>query len=153
LETFDRASTDVGRIAVAGSGTVLAITLAFLGAGVAGCGPPLARVSGTVTFNGEPVSKGTVTLVPADGRGSASGGLIENGRYAIEKVQPGEKIVQLVAPYPMGPQTDDFGSESVLYGDLMPAAWGRASEQKITVVAAGVTKDFAIEGPDPRKKK
>ena len=136
-----------------GSGTVLAIALAFLGAGVAGCGPSLARVSGTVTFNGEPVSKGTVTLVPADGRGSASGGLIENGRYAIKKVQPGEKIVQLVATYPMGPQKDDDGSESVLYGDLMPAAWGRASEQKITVVAAGVTKDFAIEGPDPRQKK
>jgi hypothetical protein len=53
----------------------------------------------------------------------------------------------------MGPQKDDDGSESVLYGDLMPAAWGRASEQKITVVAAGLTKDLAIEGHDPRKKK
>jgi hypothetical protein len=142
----DRFSSGVGTIPTA---RWLAAAIAII---LAGCGPSLARVSGTVSFNGEPVSKGTVTLVPANGKGAASGGLIENGRYTIEKVQPGEKLVQLSSPYPMGSQKDDSGSESNLYGDLMPASWGRASQNKIDVTAGSLAKNFEITGPDPRKQ-
>lgn len=45
-----------------------------------GCGPsyPLGKVSGTVTYNGEPVKTGDVTFHPAEGRVSVA--RIENGQ-------------------------------------------------------------------------
>ncbi len=45
-----------------------------------GCGPsyPLGKVSGTVTYNGEPVKTGDVTFHPAEGRVSVT--KIENGQ-------------------------------------------------------------------------
>jgi hypothetical protein len=33
----------------------------------------------------------------------------------------------------------------------MPASWGRASQEKITVTAGSLTKNFEITGPDPWK--
>lgn len=118
----------------------------------AGCGPATATVSGSVSFNGEPVSKGSISLFPVDGKGAPSGCQIENGRYLISKVAPGEKIVQLTAPTPVGLRKDDYGNDAQMYEDLMPPAWGRASKETITVTAGSVTRDFAITGPDPRKK-
>ena len=121
-------------------------------AAVTGCGPATATVSGTVTFNGEPVTQGAISLFPADGKGSPAGGVITNGRYSISGVSPGEKIVQLSAPVVAGIRKDDYGNETQVAQELMPPAWGRASKETITVTAGSVTKDFAITGPDPRKK-
>lgn len=118
-----------------------------------GCGPATSTVSGTVTLNGEAVAKGSISLFPSDGKGVPSGGSIENGRYTVTKVVPGEKTVQLSAPVPAGSQKDADGNDSKIFVDLIPASWGRASQEKITVTAGSMTKDFAIEGPDPRKAK
>lgn len=118
----------------------------------AGCGPTTSTVSGTVTFNAEPVAKGAISLFPADGKGSAAGGLITDGRYTITGVAPGEKIVQLSAPIVAGTRKDDYGNTTQVAEELMPAAWGRASQEKITVTAGSMTKNFEITGPDPRKK-
>lgn len=118
----------------------------------AGCGPTTATVSGTVTFNGEPVAKGAISLFPSDGKGSATGGLITDGRYSIAGVAPGEKIVQLSAPVVAGSRKDDYGNETQVAEELMPPAWGRASQEKITVTAGALTQNFEITGPDPRKK-
>lgn len=126
--------------------------IGLLGLAEAGCGPATATVSGTVSFNGEPVSKGSIGLFPVDGKGAPSGCQIENGRYRISKVAPGEKIVQLTAPTPVGLRKDDYGNDAQMYEDLMPPAWGRASQEKITVTAGSMTKNFEITGPDPRKK-
>jgi hypothetical protein len=117
-----------------------------------GCGPTTSTVSGTVTFNGAPVSKGAISLFPSDGKGSAAGGLITDGRYSIAGVAPGEKIVQLSAPVVAGSRKDDYGNETQVAEELMPPAWGRASQEKITVTAGSLTQNFEITGPDPRKK-
>lgn len=119
----------------------------------AGCGPATSTVSGTVTFNGETVEKGSISLFPTDGKGSPAGGLIQNGRYRIAGVAPGEKTVQLSAPISVGVRKDDYGNDTQTFQDLMPASWGRASQEKITVTAGSMTKNFEITGPDPRKKK
>lgn len=117
---------------------------------LAGCADGKATVSGTVSFNGEPVARGSISLLPADGKGSASGATIENGRYVVRDATPGEKIVQISAPYSLGVRKDDYGNDAEQYGDLLPASWGRASREKVTVAAPKTEKDFAIEGPDPR---
>ncbi|MFM7243213.1 MAG: hypothetical protein ACKO40_03435 [Planctomycetaceae bacterium] len=133
-------------------------TFRRLAAGVAlaamlGCGPTSSTVSGTVTFNGEPVASGAISLFPTDGKGSPAGGLIKDGRYTVTGVTPGEKTVQLSSPVIAGTRKDDYGNESRIAEELMPAAWGRGSQHTITVTAGSNTQDFAVEGPDPRKKK
>jgi len=119
----------------------------------AGCGPATSTVSGTVTFNGEAVAKGVISLFPADGKAAPVGGMIEGGRYVITNVAPGEKIVQLSAPIVAGTRKDDYGNVTQVAEELLPASWGRASQEKITVTAGSMTKNFEITGPDPRKVK
>jgi hypothetical protein len=69
----------------------LTSTICCLGlcAVLAGCGGskysgakryPLA---GEVTFEGQPVDLGSITFLPADGKGRPSGGVIENGKYEV----------------------------------------------------------------------
>jgi hypothetical protein len=62
-----------------------------------GCGQQSATVSGSVTYDGEPVASGMVTLQPADGKGPTAGGPIVNGRYKVENVKPGPKVVRVEA--------------------------------------------------------
>lgn len=128
-------------------GSVIAV-LPFL----VGCGDGKAVVSGRATFNGEPIARGAITLVPADGKGQTAGSAIEGGTYRIEGVPPGEKTVQIIAVYSLGRRKDDDGGDVEAMGDLLPASWGPASKERMTVAAPTTTKDFAIEGPDPRKK-
>src|SRR4051794_33784616 len=63
----------------------------------AGCGDGGAAVEGTVTFDGRPIDGGYVTLLPADGKGTAASGPIVHGRYRVTGVVPGPKVVQVVA--------------------------------------------------------
>jgi hypothetical protein len=60
-----------------------------------GCGGSAASISGEVTYEGQPVAKGVITFFPADGKGPAEGGTIVNGRYRVEPITPGPKIVQI----------------------------------------------------------
>ena len=73
-------------------------TIALLGAVaafcVAGCGQEDA-VSGKVTYNGEPVDKGSVTFTSADGSGPGFGAQVVNGEYKAEKVRLGPHKVHV----------------------------------------------------------
>ena len=64
-----------------------------------GCGDNANSVSGNVTFEGQAVQDGRIDFLPADGNGQPASGAIVNGRYAINGVGPGPKIVQITA-YP-----------------------------------------------------
>jgi hypothetical protein len=53
-----------------------------------GCGdssglPRRYAVSGTVTYKGEPLVKGTISFVPVDANGRAAGGTISKGQYSL----------------------------------------------------------------------
>lgn len=65
----------------------------------AGCGDgakePDASVSGAVTFNGQPVTNGSVNFSPADGKGASAEAAIADGKYAIPKVFSGKKKVSV----------------------------------------------------------
>src|SRR6516162_8272107 len=62
-----------------------------------GCGGSSASISGTVTYNGEPVGDGSITFIPVDGKGPAVGSPIEAGRYLVESITPGPKLVRVEA--------------------------------------------------------
>jgi hypothetical protein len=67
----------------------LALTL-FCGCG----GSPFSDVSGNVSFDGQPVNKGSISFLPADGRGPTAAAVIEQGRFSV-RVLPGEFKVQI----------------------------------------------------------
>lgn len=61
-----------------------------------GCREPTAAVEGSVTFDGQPLRKGAIQFLPADGnyRKAASVAVID-GRYGIPALMPGEKRVSV----------------------------------------------------------
>ena len=133
-------------------GVPACVAAGLIGLVAAGCGAPTSTVSGSVSFNGEAVARGSISLFPTDGKGVPAGGIIENGRYVVTGVAPGEKTVQLSAPVVAGTHKDDYGNVAQIAEELMPPSWGRASQEKITVTPGAMTKNFEITGPDPRKK-
>ncbi|PHR92740.1 MAG: hypothetical protein COA78_33295 [Blastopirellula sp.] len=64
-------------------------------------------VTGTVTFNGEPVSEGSIVFDPADGQGPSAMGGITNGQITAQ-VPPGEKIVRISAVKTLD-KKDEYG--------------------------------------------
>lgn len=131
---------------------VLLRALPLIALACIGCGDGSATVSGRVTFNGEPVSRGSIAFIPVDGKGQAAGGDVENGHYAVKGVPPGEKKVQISAQYVSGKTTLDGGLELDVVSDLLPKSWGAESTERLAVSAPATKKDYAIDGPDPRKQ-
>jgi hypothetical protein len=80
--------TGVPRLVIA-LGAALALVVIPLGCGAGG--PEKARVSGKVTYKGQPVPKGTVTFVTTskDGR-NAVGELDPDGNYSLQTEAPGD---------------------------------------------------------------
>ncbi|WP_337176611.1 hypothetical protein [Paludisphaera sp.] len=76
-----------------------ALAVAMLASLVAlpGCGesgPTMGRVHGKVTYNGQPVPKGTITFVPtAPGGRNATGAIAEDGTYALQTEAPGDGAI------------------------------------------------------------
>jgi hypothetical protein len=134
--------------------TSYCFALAVIASMMIGCGDPLARVEGIVTFNGEPVSRGFINLEPVDGKGSVSGTSVEDGKFVMEDVVPGEKIVRISAVYSKGVQKNpEDGSEIELCEDLLPKEYGQGSKVRLKVELPSTKADYEIKGPDPRKKK
>lgn len=63
-----------------------------------GCGDSsLGTVSGTVSYEGTPIEKGSINFLPTDGKGASAGGEIVAGKYEVAEVPPGPKIVEVIA--------------------------------------------------------
>jgi hypothetical protein len=87
-----------------GGGVLCLLALVVLGP--MGCEGPVedkvAReaISGKVTFDGQPLEKGTIRFTPAGQGATASGGMVENGRFDIpqnEGPAPGKYKVEINA--------------------------------------------------------
>jgi hypothetical protein len=79
------------------------LVLVVAAAVLAGCGgdpdlPKLGKVSGTVTYKGQPVTKGLVTFVPASGAGaqtgqSATGEIQKDGSFTLSTFENNDGAV------------------------------------------------------------
>jgi hypothetical protein len=69
------------------------IVTAVLGCGDSSGLPTRYRVSGTVTYNGKPLERGTISFAPADGKGRAAGGTITDGRYSLTTQDPDDGAI------------------------------------------------------------
>ena len=53
-------------------------------------------MTGSVSYEGQPVESGSITFLPADGQGPSAGAAITGGQYRVDEITPGEKTVQIV---------------------------------------------------------
>ena len=74
------------------------VVACLLVACMVGCNPAdQFAIDGTVTFDGQPMSEGSVTFIPTQG-GPTYGGLIENGTFSVNNgplLKAGEYRVQI----------------------------------------------------------
>jgi hypothetical protein len=105
---------------------------------ILGCGGGIERqrVSGTVTFDGQPVERGEVSFVPEDRGQSPEGGVIQDGKFSFEAVA-GKKTVRIRGSRRLPPQPDDDPDSGPLYEDFIPAKYNTDSTLKVEVTSAG----------------
>jgi hypothetical protein len=73
------------------AGLLALAALAMIPMSCGSSGPELAPVSGTITYNGKPVPKGTVTFASTEpGRRNATGQLNASGKYTLQTENPGD---------------------------------------------------------------
>jgi hypothetical protein len=115
----------------------------------AGCsfGPSTGTVSGEVTLDGAPLKEGTIDFVPADGKTSSASATITDGKYKVDAVPVGEKIIKISAPRVVGkrPVYDTKDSPTVdEVKELIPEKYNIRSDQKYTVAAGKQEKSFPL---------
>lgn len=92
---------------------------------LAGCGrgPAMGQVDGLVTYNGQPVTNGTVLFVPESPGPGAQGTLDERGKFKLTTYEPGDGA--LAGPHRVAivPPTDF----ATLNAELKPGRMQRAT--------------------------
>ncbi len=117
---------------------------------VSGCGSSdgLTAVSGTVTYDGQPVAKGTVNFTPADGNGPTAAAVIVDGKYST-KIMPGKKKVRIESFKVVGQRRlhpNDTTSPPIdIQEQTLPARYNTKSELTREIASGMRTCDFALE--------
>ena len=98
---------------------------------LSGCstGGNLQEVSGTVTYDGDPLPQGVIEFWPAEGQGSKTSTNISNGAYKIPKdkgLQPGTYKVSIIC----GDGYDGAGDAGVAVPKARPKAVGTPGEER-----------------------
>jgi hypothetical protein len=141
-------------------GGILIFSMALL----CGCGGGAARVTGEVTFEGQPVGDGAISFLPADGKGPAAGGPIVAGRYTVENLTPGPKLVKIeaVKKVPFARSSEEMAKRAAvnkLFGDgsgiidpadiIPPNAEG--NNAAVEIKPGKQTHDFHLKKPAGKK--
>ena len=117
-----------------------------------GCEPagPRRSVSGTVTFQGRPLQRGTIQFI--SDQGPAGGALIRNGAYRLPAEQglmPGRYRVWISATEPL-PELKEPGASAPPTRELIPPEFNARSTQTVEVTDKGPNRfPFDIPSPAP----
>lgn len=116
---------------------------AALGLALAGCtNDPNVVVTGTVTFDDQPVEAADLVVESSDRTGTPVGGKVVDGRYAI-RIAPGSKRVAIYASKPVGPPDADGSVEMRSY---IPTKYNRNTTLQIDVQPKGTNEfDFHLK--------
>ena len=121
---------------------------------VTGChsGPKTMPVAGEVTFDDQPVQKGTIQFIPVDETpGRATGATITDGRYRITKeggpLAGGTYAVRIVALRKTGKKIPDLmgppGTMMEVEENYIPAAYNSRTTLKVVISESPL--DFRLE--------
>lgn len=131
-------------------------SLAVLCVMTVGCYASRPVLEGTVTLDGVPIEKGTIMLVPADGKGPTAGCGIEAGKYSMQASLGTMKVV-ISAPRKNGkmpdPMSPNTGAMIDRYTDSVPDRYNANTELEFTVKPGMNKHNFELEsGPQPPAK-
>ena len=118
---------------------------------VSGCGQSVPSISGTVTYNDEPIETGYISFQPEDGRGQSFAARIENGKYnATERVTPGMKRVLVTGFRESAPITREESQQSAEKGISGPTDYiaedAEVNSKQVEIMPGDQTIDFSITG-------
>ena len=131
----------------------------LLAACCAGCSQSIVvektTVSGTVTYNGQPVEKGEIRFLPKSGTaGPLASGAIVDGKYTVTAaggVPVGTHKVEIVGHGELPKPANAPPIAPTPREQYIPAKYNTSSELECSVASSGnVTQDFKLDGP-PRK--
>jgi len=133
---------------------VCAFATAVIFTGCIGDSGQQAIVSGKVTYQGEPVSQGSIRFVPLGGtKGPSSGAVIQDGVYEAKArggVPLGEHRVEIKATRPTGEEKPEATKHLDIFPDpveqYLPEKYNTKSEITLKVEKGGKMKhDFVLE--------
>ena len=113
---------------------VLPLVLTLVGGCGDGMKKPDASVTGAVTFNGQPVTNGSVNFSPEDGKGDSAEAAIADGKYEIKRIFSGKKKVTV-----QGFKGQAGSTGEPLFGSKAPGA-----TKSVEVKAGDQTIDLAV---------
>jgi len=114
----------------------------------AGCsGTNETTVSGTVTVDGTPAKKGSISFIPLDGQSRTSGGTIADGKYETQ-VPIGKQRIEIRVSKVIGQRklydTPNSPSQDILE-EVLPAKYNSDSELQLDVKSGVNTKDYQLK--------
>jgi hypothetical protein len=105
---------------------------------VAGCGGEKGAkkydVSGTASFDGVPIEKGSISFVPRDTTKAPEGTTIENGKFKFQS-PPGAMNVEIRGSRPAAVQDEPLMGTK--YEDFVPAEFNSSTTLKAEVTTSG----------------
>src|SRR5262249_12614414 len=115
----------------------------------AGCGDPTGgreAISGDISFKGQPLDQGTIQFIPSEGQDTTAGGLIQQGKYTVEKakgLKPGKYQVVISSgdPKEHAPPGELPGAPFPVAKERIPREYNSETKQEV-VVKRGVPNKF-----------
>jgi hypothetical protein len=117
---------------------------------VGGCsrGGGLTEIGGTVSYDGQPVKKGTITFVAANGSGPTAAATIVGGKYSL-KVATGVKTVRIEGYKVVGQRHYSPNNPNSPMVDVqeqfLPDRYNKKSELTREITPSLRTCDFVLE--------
>jgi hypothetical protein len=103
--------------------------------------------AGTVTYQGQPVKKGTILFEPQDEKGRSASGTIEDGKFALTTYREGDGAVaekHAVAVVATEEQKTKDGDTGVKY--IIPESYASPQSSGVTVeVPPGGSRDLRVD--------
>jgi hypothetical protein len=123
----------------------LAIMLLLL----AGCSQRV-TLSGTVTYDGEPVKDGHISFIPVAGQGSTVGAPIKDGSYELTAPPPGKYRVEITGnrevDWPADLPAERKATPKTLANDLIPPG-APGNNQVVEIGTTSQTLNWEVKRP------
>ncbi len=107
-----------------------------LAASGCGRGDGMRAVTGTVTFDGQPVESGEIMFRSPDGTEGSAAGRITGGRYSLRST-PGVKRVEITARREIETAPAASGEPAIGFESYIPEKYNRQSELTVEVAQHG----------------
>ncbi len=105
-----------------------------------------AEVVGTVSVDGQPVEKGSISFIPADGKGVTAGSDIKDGKYVATGVSPGTAKVEIRVPKVTGKKMlyDDKNVTRDTFSESLPKKYNVDTELRFDVQPGKNEKNWDV---------